>query len=199
MVDRRSVLKAGLAGVAGSALIGGAEASNDNNDDDWRFLVIENVGDEQQEVRVVVDGHVAFGPRAGRPSDSIQNVDGRGFIRSGIDAGAVDDFLIRGEIIQIEWTETKPRMTLDGERIDPEDFTGEDDEMVVPSRIQFVATSDDLNVFLRVSEEILNVDDDTDEVRVRLDEGEVETLHYAGNIRELRTANGEFDVYITQR
>ena len=196
MVDRRSLLKAGLAGVAGTALLGNASAQTD-----WQRLVIRNVGRQWQIVRVEIDGRARLGPESSRDEDFVQNRGSEAVISAFLDPGAIDDFRIDGEITNVEWTGTEPRLTLDGRRLDLDDYTDgddddDDDDDDDWSRVQFIATDDDLNAVLRVSGTIRGRGDD--EIRVLLDEDEVRTLYYTGNIRELRTANGEIDVNISQ-
>ncbi|WP_336037342.1 hypothetical protein [Halobacterium yunchengense] len=204
MVDRRSLLKAGAAGLAGVGLLGTASGSTV-----WRLLVVRNPGDEKQRVRVVVDGRVALGSEASRDEDTARNEDGRGFIEAVLDPGATDSFWVDGDVERVRWTGSEPELRLNGRRLDLDDYDGgpvdgddddgdDDDEEEYPSRIQFVATGDDLEAFFRASGRV--EDGDTrQEIRVRLEEGRVRTVRYSGNVRELRVANGEVDVDVSQQ
>ena len=194
MATRRSLMKAGLAAAATAGVLADGAAAQSR-----RVLLVQNPDDEKQTVTVRVDGRVALGPESESDEDAVRNVDGVGTIRSVLDPDAYDSFYLGGPIRAVDWTESAPRMWLDGRRIDPNDYRDDDDdddEPSLPSRVQFVATADDLEAFLRVSG---RVGTGGSSVRVRLDEGEARSVYYSGNVRELRTANGEIDVYLTQR
>jgi hypothetical protein len=195
MATRRSLLKAGLAGAAAAAFAGTGTAQS------RRVLRIHNPGDRKQVVTVRIDGRVELGPESESDEDAAYTVRGEGVVRSVLDPDAYDSFYVRGPIRSVDWTGAEPRIWLDGRRVDPSDYRDDDDDdddddEEYPSRVQFVATEDDLEAFLRVSGSLETGDS---EIRVVLDRDETRGVRYSGNIRELRTANGEIDVYVTQR
>lgn len=201
MAQRRNFLKAGLAGVLGTGLLGTADADADAGVV-WQSLEVRNPGSQRQRVTIEVDGLVALGQEATRGEDTAENRNGRGLIRAVLDPGAIDSFWVDGEIESIDWTGAEPVVRLNGRRLDLDDYrdtddAGDDDDDDFPSRVQFVATDDDLEAFLRVSGRVRG-GDTAQEIRVRLDQGRVRTVRYSGNVRELRVADGEVDIDISQ-
>lgn len=203
MAQRRNFLKAGLAGVLGTGLLGTAGADADADAGVvWQSLEVRNPGSQRQRVTIEVDGLVALGQEATRGEDTAENRNGRGLIRAVLDPGAIDSFWVDGEIESVDWTGTEPVVRLNGRRLDLDDYrdtddAGDDDDDDFPSRVQFVATDDDLEAFLRVSGRVRG-GDTAQEIRVRLDQGRVRTVRYSGNVRELRVADGEVDIDISQ-
>lgn len=203
MAQRRNFLKAGLAGVLGTGLLGTAGADADADAGVvWQSLEVRNPGSQRQRVTIEVDGLVALGQEATRGEDTAENRNGRGLIRAVLDPGAIDSFWVDGEIESVDWTGAEPVVRLNGRRLDLDDYrdtddAGDDDDDDFPSRVQFVATDDDLEAFLRVSGRVRG-GDTAQEIRVRLDQGRVRTVRYSGNVRELRVADGEVDIDISQ-
>lgn len=218
---RRTVLSA-VGGAAAAVGMGGVDLGGGARAPEWRELTVRNRSDETSRVLIWVSGQV-YADEHERFSGRDSALDG--LIVSVTDPRGSDDFGFTGRILAIRYDSPRePAITVDGDRIDVRRYLQRDrdrdgerdrdrdddedrdrdrdddrdrdrDRQRYPSRILLTATADDLNVVVRVSDELQRGGRET---RVRLDRGESAIVRYRGNVRELRTANGTFDVDVTQ-
>ncbi|MBX0295572.1 hypothetical protein [Haloarcula nitratireducens] len=117
-MNRRTLTKGllALSGVAFSETAGAQQR--------WRTLRIENTVDRRNVVEVWVTGDV-------RRGDGTEDEDrvGDGRVRSVLtDRSAADTFEFTGRIRRIRWSEAEPRVLVDGDRIDPEEYRADGDD-----------------------------------------------------------------------